>query len=39
MSTQDTVEKWGARVNPKGHDKQEKEGHDFSDYIKELKEK
>src|SRR3989304_1927708 len=25
MSTQDPVEKWGARVNPKGHDKHEKE--------------
>jgi len=25
MSTQDPVEKWGALVNPKGHDKHEKE--------------
>ena len=25
MSTQDPVEKWGARINPKGRDKHEKE--------------
>jgi len=33
MSTQDPVEKWGARVNPKGHDKHEKEARSLNNLL------
>jgi len=33
MSTQDPVEKWGTRVNPKGHDKHEKEARNLDNLL------